>query len=510
MKNLKLAFAVLALICFTSSQAQVGGYFDKFRPAKQWSVGLGLGPTFYNGEADNLEPGFSFGGHVKYSISQSFGLKLSGNIGTLNGGRQNFRVSNNANGTVFEDGGNQNPAEDSYSFTNNFRDLNLVTVYTLGNISFLRPLRKLQMFAFFGVGAVWSDAKGSFGESSDAQAFYQEWGDDYLTPLDASGNAIDPATAQADPSLINDAEMVFNGRNFTIPYGLGIKRNFGNRLDLGLEWRLNWTRGDNLDAFSFPIWRNRNFDQYSQFQLQASFKLGNKDMDEHYDWLNPIETIYADMDSMKQITNDLQTLIEDADGDGVGDFFDQEENTDCDRVYANGVAMDSDKDGVNDCNDKELFSLCTEVDENGVALDSDGDGVPNCLDEEPNTAAGGLVDARGVGVDLAALAGGCCDCENVTLPTVIFDNNSSRISPASYGVLYAVAEKLKSCPGLKITATGYTTSKSGEQLAYKRANSIIDHLEANYGIERSRVSTDYTTGSDVEYSTRRIDLGQSK
>ena len=61
-----------------------------------------------------------------------------------------------------------------------------------------------------------------------------------------------------------------------------------------------------------------------------------------------------------------------------------------------------------------------------------------------------------------------------------------------------------------VVSSAMPCSKSGEQLAYKRANSIIDHLEANYGIERSRVNTDYTTGSGVEYSSRRIDLGQAK
>ncbi|MFT5952140.1 MAG: hypothetical protein ACI9AU_000856, partial [Bacteroidia bacterium] len=31
----------------------------------------------------------------------------------------------------------------------------------------------------------------------------------------------------------------------------------------------------------------------------------------------------------------------------------------------------------------------------------------------------------------------------------------------------------------------------------------------NYGIERSRITTGYSSGSDVEYSTRRIDFSQS-
>jgi outer membrane protein OmpA-like peptidoglycan-associated protein len=246
--------------------------------------------------------------------------------------------------------------------------------------------------------------------------------------------------------------------------------------------------------------------------VQASIKLGAKGENEHYDWLNPMETLYADMDSMKKITNDLKTLIEDEDGDGVGDFFDTEDNTDCDKVYANGKAMDSDNDGLNDCKDLQPFSICDDVDANGVVKDDDNDGVPNCIDEEPTSPAGQLVDVRGKAVDMNQGGGNnaCCDCSNVTLPTLIFDNGSSKISPSSYGVLYSVAEKMKQCPGLSISATGYTTSKSGEQLAWKRSNAVIDHLEANYGIERSRVSTGYATGSGVEYSTRRIELSATK
>lgn len=523
MKQLKFILVLLTLVCFTAAEAQVGGYFSKFRPSKKWSVGLQISPTLMNSDADDAKIGLSGGAHIKYSISQSFGLKLSGNIGQLKGGRAesdfsgNKKDGRNGNTTVAQqdpDGnlfniGNQAPTDDSYEVTNNFKDLDLVAVYTLGNISFLRPLRKLQLFTFFGVGTIWSNAEGGFTDSKDAKEYYAVWeqsvdqGGGFFTGIDANGNE---TTNLAD---IEDARTYYKGRNMTIPFGLGVKRNFGRWLDLGLEWRSHWTRSDALDAFSFPIWRNRYADFYSMLGLQASIKLGAKGEKEHYDWLNPMETLYADMDSMKKITNDLKTLIEDEDGDGVGDFFDTEKDTDCDKVYANGKAMDSDNDGINDCKDVQPFSICDEVDENGRTLDTDGDGVPNCIDEEPNSAEGALVDVRGKEVKVDNGGGACCNCDNITLPTIVFDNNSSKISPSSYGVLYAVAEKMKQCPGLSISATGYTTSKSGEQLAWKRSNAIIDHLEANYGIERSRVATGYATGSGVEYSTRRIDLNQS-
>jgi hypothetical protein len=512
MKNLKLILVLLTTFGYLTSEAQVGSYFSKFRPSKKWSVGLQISPTHLNGDADDRMYGFSGGLHAKYSVSQSFGLKLSGNMGTLKGGRaeQDFSgnkkdgrwgtdvvTTQNPDDNAFN-GGNQAPTNEEYTVLNNFKDVNLTAVYTLGNISFLRPLRKVQLFTFFGVGTIWSDATGTF-EGVDAQNAFEDWGREYVIGLDASGNETDVI---AD---VNTAETYYKGRNMTIPFGIGFKRNFGEWLDLGIEWKTNWTRSDNLDAFSFPIWRNRYSDYYTMIGVQASVKLGAKDQEQHYDWLNPMETVYEQMEKIDAIEEKLNVLAGDGDGDGVSDMFDVEDSTDCDRVYGNGKAIDTDNDGVVDCKDLEIVSICDDVDENGVALDTDGDGVPNCIDIEPNSAEGALVNVKGEAVDVNA----CCDCDNVSLPTIIFDNGSSKINPASYGVLYSIAEKMKQCPGLSITATGYTRSKSGEQLAWKRVNSIVDHLEANYGIERSRLTTDYSTGSGVEYSTRRIDLTQS-
>ena len=167
MKQLKLSLVVLTLLCFTASEAQVGSYFSKFRPSKKWSVGLQISPTILNGDVDDSNLGISGGAHIKYSISQSFGLKLNGDIGVLNGERTESTP---------------------YEVTNKFKDLNINAVYTLGNISFIRPLRDVQMFTFFGVGAIWSDATGTFQDVANADTYYK-------------------------------------GRNLTIPFGMGLKRN---------------------------------------------------------------------------------------------------------------------------------------------------------------------------------------------------------------------------------------------------------------------------------------------
>ena len=523
MRNYRLLAVLFTAFIFTASQAQVGDYFSKFRPSKKWSVGLQVGPTLFNGDADDFQLGLSGGLHVKYSLGQSFGLKLSGNIGALKGGRENFSFSGNAkkgtngadvvsqqdpNGDNLFNDGNAAGDPDSYSFTNNYKDVDLTAVYTMGNLSFLRPLRKLQLFTFFGIGAIWSEVEGGYSVQEDARHAFFQWGPSFFTPVDANGDVIQ--TDPADPTTwslnnIEDAQTFYKGRNLTIPFGAGLKRSFGKWLDLGLEYKAHWTRNDNLDGFSFPVWRNRVQDYYSTLTLQGSIKLGKKGQESHYDWLNPMETIYSDMDSMRNDIERLKPLMEDEDGDGVSDYFDREDSTDCDKVYGNGVAVDSDGDGISDCNDAQPFSECDEVDENGVAIDSDNDGVPDCLDEQAGTPDGSLVDVRGVGIDINE---NCCDCENVVLPSIIFENGSSKIPAHTYGILYAIAEKMKTCPELTITALGYSNSKSSEQLAWRRANAIVDHLEANYGIDRSRISVDYSSDSSGDYSRRRIDLNQ--
>ena len=90
------------------------------------------------------------------------------------------------------------------------------------------------------------------------------------------------------------------------------------------------------------------------------------------------------------------------------------------------------------------------------------------------------------------------------LTTVVLESK-----PEFYGSLYSVAEKMKACPDLKVLASGYAVrSKSGSQLAFKRATAIIDYLNANYNIPRDRFSMD-TEGAapdGVDYGSRRIDL----
>jgi len=329
MKQVKITLLLIAMCGSHFATAQITNYFEKFRPAKRWSVGIQVSPTHAMSDADNFVPGIAFGGHVKYSVSQTLGLKLNANFGTLNGNREDQDISgngkegrngenpDNARGTTNTfNAGNSAPSEDSYFYTNHFKEVNINMVYTLGNISFLRPLRKYQLFIFTGFGIVWSKAQGEFTNPIDATDYYNKWGDAYFKPEYDNNNNFKNAVSK------------YEGQNFTVPFGIGVKRNINRWLDLGVEYRNNYTRSDNLDAFSFPIWRNRVFDLYGLLGFQASIKLGGKDgIEEHYDWLNPVESIYSTLDSLQDIKEKVDLLLVDTDGDGVADYYDKEPGT---------------------------------------------------------------------------------------------------------------------------------------------------------------------------------------
>lgn len=450
MNNITKSLKVLALFSVTLLSVNVnaqGDYFSKIIPAKKLSVGLNFGLTNSYTDAPQENSGNSFGLGFKYSVSHSIGIRASFNSGTIAGDRS-------------EETGNAD-----YSFENSFSTIDLSAVFTLGNVSFLRSARNLQYFATIGLGSMSNDATG----------------------------------INNDPSL----NTSYDETEVFIPIGFGLKYNLNDNFDIGLNTQFNFTSSDDIDAFNYDVFANKSNDYFTQTGITLSYKFGtDKSQTSHLDWINPVESIYNDIDS---INKNLKTLMADSDGDGVGDYFDKDNETpDGVKTYGDGTSVDTDGDGVPDSKDKEVFSLVNDVDSDGVAKDDDGDGIPNAIDVEPSSPAGSMVDSKGKAIEIKEYS--AYNCDNLTLPTIMFDNGSSKISSSSFASLYTLAEKMRMCPSLSLTATGYTRSKSGERLAMKRANSIIDHLEANYGVERGRISVDYIADTDVDYASKRIDF----
>lgn len=454
---------------------QASGFLD--RRAKKLTIGLKGGITQFHGDADKSKLGWDAGLFLKYSISQTFALRGEYNIGTLAGERKDQGP------TLFKD---------NFNFKSNIHDWNIQAQFTLGNISFIRPLRKTQLYFLGGIGQGWFRSEATFTDQR------LTLGDYYLNSYFGQGTP--------NPNLGKEVTEKYEGRHLIMPFGFGFKHYLSKSFDLGLEYRMTYLRSDDIDVYNTEVWQNRWFDMYSMLNLTIGYKFGNKNT-QHYDWLNPVESIY---DKMTKLDEKVTKVTEDDDKDGVSNYFDKENNTaeDC-NVYGNGKAVDSDGDGIPDCKDNEPFSpKGAQVDENGVAIDSDGDGVPDFIDKEPNSRPGALVDRNGVEILQ------CCSCEDVVFPSVYFSSASDgTIKPEYYSVLYQIAERMKTCPDKKLIISGSgdkRSSKYNSSTNTRRIDAIVKHLNEKYGISRDRIITDYkgekNTNSDKSNANRRIDF----
>lgn len=278
-----------------------------------------------------------------------------------------------------------------------------------------------------------------------------------------------------------------------IPAGVGIKFLLSKRIDLGLEYTQRFAvASDKLDA---TVAGKKGSDSYGYFDLFLNFKFGKQTHSK--EWVNPFQALNQNMADLQA---NVDGLAKDADGDGVSDIFDKEENTPADlSVDGSGRALDTDGDGVPDYLDSDPFTnKGARVDENGKELDSDKDGVVDSQDLEPNTAEGALVNFQGKTINMeTAGVGGSSSSTSVSggLPSIYFKVNSSRIDYwSSYDRLAEVAQLMKADKGIKIKVVGHCDKTGAEDynstLGQKRAEAAVDHLVKIYGIDAGRFTVE--------------------
>jgi outer membrane protein OmpA-like peptidoglycan-associated protein len=197
-------------------------------------------------------------------------------------------------------------------------------------------------------------------------------------------------------------------------------------------------------------------------------KKGKKSVEPLY-WENPLNFAYNELNSPKRMKLP-KPVLEDADGDGVTDQFDNEPNTPAGApVDSHGVARDTDGDGVPDYKDKQLITPteCQPVDADGVGKCPE---PPCCSD--PNRGGGGTTASN---------------CGITNLPSVSFKPNTTSLTKESQAALATVADQLKNNPTCKIVVTGYgEPSKASQQLSWDRVNSVINHMVDKQGISADR------------------------
>jgi OOP family OmpA-OmpF porin len=288
-------------------------------------------------------------------------------------------------------------------------------------------------------------------------------------------------------SVVSNVEAEKFTTELIIPAGIGIKFRLSKRFDLGFEYTQRFAvASDKLDA---TIAGKKGSDGYGYFNAFIAIKFGKQTHAK--EWVNPFQSLNQNMADLQA---NVDGLSQDADGDGVSDIFDKEENSPADvAVDGSGRSLDTDSDGVPDYLDADPFTTKgARVDENGTELDSDNDGVADSQDIEPNTEADALVNFQGKTINLETAVGG----DNITiggstLPSIYFKVNSARIDYwSSYDRLAEVAKAMKADEAIKVKVVGSSDKNGAEDyntsLSEKRAQAAVDHLVKIYDIDAGR------------------------
>lgn len=412
---------------------------------KHWSLGLNVGATaslgdaasYFFGDKTDAMPsgvgGFELGlrGNLNYWFSPTIGVSGSAGYHSTSG------------------------TDNNYYFEGYFLDGDLSVLFNLSNM-FLYGRdydRKHALLFGIGLGATYLTADG-----------YLENG----TYLGSVGN--DALGSAAFTTVL--------------PLKLMYKRKLNETWDLDFEYRHMMALIDGADARQKGV----SADFFGYLGVGAAYNFGSPEKSSIV-YYSPFEGIFADMTEIK---NNYDKLVGDDDGDGVSNYFDQDNNTPADvNVGPNGAPLDVDGDGIPDYLDADPFTAKgAKVDDQGRMVDSDGDGVGDYMDKEPNTPAGSLVNFQGISVSKAGNGGGGV---GAYLPSVFFSFNSATVTDANYLRLAAVANTLKSNPDVKVVLTGYTDASGPEdynkKLGQRRADEVKQELVQVFGIDASRIET---------------------
>jgi len=473
MKKSLLLIAVLGLV----SSLTFGQTKKKFN---YFSIGLHGGWTQFYGDIRQYDFGFTKegsdwkngagGGFINYQLNPVIGFNVNVMGGTLGGSKRTVGSPNGANQNV--------------RFKATFIDYTVNTTVNFVNLMY-SDRTKDRIFTSYITGGI--------GFVSFRTAKYRLYGKDsgeFISGFGYENKGQDKAKMTTE---------------LVLPVGLGVKFKLSRRFDIGLEYTQRFAiASDKLDA---TVAGKKGSDGYGYFNAFVNVKFGKQT--DSKEWVNPFQALNQNMADLQA---NVDGLAKDADGDGVSDIFDKEENTPADvAVDGSGRALDTDGDGVPDYLDADPFTTKgARVDENGKELDSDNDGVADSQDVEPNTAAGALVNFQGKTITLESAGGSSSSSSSVNvsggLPSIYFKVNSSRIDYwSSYDRLAEVAKVMKADSKIKVKVVGSADKTGAEDyntsLAEKRAQAAVDHLVKIYAIDAAR----FTVVSDGEAKPLSVD-----
>ncbi|MBC7902516.1 MAG: OmpA family protein, partial [Gemmatimonadaceae bacterium] len=268
--------------------------------------------------------------------------------------------------------------------------------------------------------------------------------------------------------------------------GVGLAIKLSKRINLALEERFTIVKTDLLDGqrWQEQPWGDAalspDYDSYNFVSLGLNINLGAKATEPLW-WVNPLDYAYNEINAPRHMKLP-KPVLDDADGDGITDQFDQEPNTPSNApVDSHGVSKDTDGDGVPDMKDKELITptQCQPVDADGVGKCP----PPDCCNTIDSLIKNGLIGGNRQG------------CGIGDLPSLSFSGRSVVLSNDAKAVLTGVADKLRNNPNCRVAVIGYgESSKSAQQLSWDRVNAVIKHLVEKEGISEDRFIFKYGQG----------------
>ncbi|MFN8265170.1 MAG: OmpA family protein [Chitinophagaceae bacterium] len=496
------------------------------KPRNQWEVGLSVGNVFISGDVNTRIPNWGWGAHVRKAMGYVFSARLAYSGGIAKGMNWNpsFNFARNpawssnytapvnmqwptaplpsnfSPGTLYQlssnnlarpypagvDAGSENgPSPVYYNYKTTMHQLALQGIVTLNNVRFHKAKTGFVIYGIGGVGGMIYETKvnafDGTGNTYDGlfRAVYRsyvagEYKNRNKILRDLKAGMDKSYESRADGHQLRRPKLFDKTFKPTVQGGVGIAFKLNKRLSLGIEEVHTWTNDDLLDGQRWqetPVGdaaMTRDFDTWHYTNINLNYSLGAKSVEPLW-WLNPLDFAYNELNAPRHMKMP-KPVLDDADGDGVTDQFDNEPNTPAGcPVDTHGVSRDTDGDGVPDCKDKELITptQCQPV---------DADGVGKCPDPEccKNVKA---VDNT---------------CHLTDMPSINFAGNSVVLSAEAKALVGSVATSLRSNPNCKIVICGSAAkSKAGQALGQKRVDAIVKYLVEVQGISADRVVAQY-------------------
>lgn len=483
------------------------------KPRNQWEVGLSVGNVAISGDVNARIPQIGWGAHVRKAFGYIFSARLAYSGGIAKGmnwnpaynyGKNtawksnyiapinvqsppnsgNLRQLQSTNGFLPYPVGQLTGDPVYYNYRTVSHQLALQGIITLNNIRFHKSKTGFVIYGLGGIGGLIYESKVDALDASGLpyNALFRSVYNKYQVAHKNKGDILRDLRAGMDKKYETAAE----GQNLrrpklfdmtfkpTVQVGVGVAFKLSKRFSVGVEEVLSWTNDDLLDG---QRWQEssmgdaamtRDFDTWHYTSVNLNYSLGSKAVEPLW-WLNPLDYAYNELNAPRHMKMP-KPVLDDADGDGVTDQFDNEPNTPAGcPVDSHGVSRDTDGDGVPDCKDKELITptQCQPV---------DADGVGKCPDPE------------------------CCKnpviapptCNLVDLPSINFAGNGTTLSAEAKALVGSVASSLRGNPECKMIVCGSAAkSKSGQALGQKRVDAIVKYLVEVQGISADRVVAQY-------------------